>query len=303
MTSRTVTRPASLAEWQARSRLTTPLLAESAQYGLAYQPQPSDLFIAPFAKCGGTWVQQIVHGLRTRGNMNFEEVSQVIPWVEMAHYLGLDLAAPQPGGFCAFKSHLSWMQIPKGGRYIVSFRAPKDALVSLYNFVNGYWWQTNSVSITEFARTFYLVYQDGNWDSSYWGHLVSWWEQRHQPHVLLLSYEGMKADLPATIETIARFLGIALDPALLNLVLKQASLDFMLAHRSKFADSLLQDVSAKEGYYPPSDSLVKVKDGRVGDHRDQLPTEIGAELDTIWQEIVAPKTGLASYESLRVALA
>lgn len=63
MTTQTVTRPASLTEWQERTQLIGPLLAESAQYGLAYQPQPSDLFISPFAKCGTTWVQQIVHGL------------------------------------------------------------------------------------------------------------------------------------------------------------------------------------------------------------------------------------------------
>jgi hypothetical protein len=124
-----LTRPASLTEWQEQSRLMGPLLAESARHDLAYQPQPSDLFIAPFAKCGASWLQQIVHGLRTRGDMNFDDVSQVIPWIEMAHYEGRDLAAPQPGGFRAFKSHLSWTNIPKGGRYIVPLRDPKDALV------------------------------------------------------------------------------------------------------------------------------------------------------------------------------
>jgi hypothetical protein len=301
--ARTLTRPASVTEWLAREQARAPFLAESVQHGLAYQPEPSDLFIAPYAKCGTTWVQQIVHGLRTRGDMNFDDVSQVIPFVEMAHYVGLDLAAPQPGGFRAFKSHLSWTRIPKGGRYIVSFRDPKDALVSYYNFVNGYYWQTNSVSITEFARAFYLNHQDDHWDRSYWGHLVSWWEQRHHPTVLSLSYEGMKADLPATVETIAHFLGIALDPELLSLVLRQASLAFMLAHESKFSDPLYQEVTAKQGYYPPSDTLVKVKNGRVGDHRTELPAEIGAEMDAIWQEAVEPKTGLSSYQALRAALA
>ena len=302
-TTQTLTRPASWQEWQERTQLVAPKLAESVAYGLAYQPQPSDLFISPYAKCGTTWVQQIVHGLRTRGDMHFDDIMRVMPWVEMAHWAGLDLNAPQPGGFQAFKSHLSWASIPKGGRYIVPLRDPKDALVSFYNFLNGYWWQTNSVSITEFARASYLLYQDDNWDGSYWGHLVSWWEQRHHLSVLPLTYEGMKSDLPATVETIAHFLGIALDQALLNLVLKQASLEFMLAHQAKFADSLLQEVSAKQGYYPPSDTLVKVKNGRVGDHRTQLPTEIGAEMDAIWQETVAPKTGLASYQALCEALA
>jgi len=113
----------------------------------------------------------------------------------------------------------------------------------------------------------------------------------------------MQADLSATVETIARFLGIALDQDLLKLVLKQASFGFMLAHKAKFADALFQETSAKQGYYPPSDTLVKVKHGRVGDHRTQLPAEIGAEMDAIWQKTVAPNPGLASYQALRVALA
>lgn len=303
MTTQTVSRPASLAEWQERTQLMGPLLAESLERGLTYQAQSSDLFIAPFAKCGAYWLQQLVHGLRSQGDMNLDDVSQVIPWVEMAHYAGLDLAAPQPGDFHAFKSHLSWTKIPKGGRYIVSCRDPKEALVALYNFVNGCWWETNSVSLTEFARAFYLKYQGDHWDGSYWGHLVSWWEQRHNPNVLLLSYEGMKADLPTTVETIAHFLAIALDQDLLNRVLKQASLEFMPALKSKVSDPSYQAEAAKQRYAPRSETPVKVKDDRVGDHRPQLPTEIGAAMDAIWQETVAAKTGLASYRALAEALA
>lgn len=107
MTSQTLTRPASLKEFQERSKLFGPQMAEGVERGLAYQPQPTDVFISPYAKCGTTWVQQIVHGLRTRGDMNFDDVMRVMPWVEMAHWAGLDLNAPQPGDFKVFKSHLS----------------------------------------------------------------------------------------------------------------------------------------------------------------------------------------------------
>jgi hypothetical protein len=39
----------------------------------------------------------------------------------------------------------------------------------------------------------------------------------------------------------------------------------------------------------------------VGDHRTELPAEIEAALDAIWQETVAPKTGLTSYQVLTEA--
>jgi hypothetical protein len=292
-----------LTEWLAREQARAPFFADSAQHGMAYQPQPSDLFIAPYAKCGATWLQQIVHGLRTRGDMHLDDVMRVMPWLEMAHHADISLDIPQPGGFRAFKSHLSWTKIPKGGRYIVSFRDSKDALVSYYNFVNGYSWQADSVSITEFARACYLSHQGDRWEDSYWGHLVSWWEQRHNPDVLLLCYEGMKADLPAAVETIAYFLGIELDQALLNLVVKRASLDSMTAHRAKSTEPLIQAGETKAGFTSPGDATATVNTDRVSDYRAQLPDEVSAEMDAIWQETVEPRTGLASCQALREALA
>ena len=35
---------------------------ESIRRALAFKPQPTDVLISPYSKCGTTWVQQIVHG-------------------------------------------------------------------------------------------------------------------------------------------------------------------------------------------------------------------------------------------------
>lgn len=299
MTSQTLTRPASLSEYRERLQKTrAPIVKESIQRGLAYQPQPNDLFITPSDKFSATYLQQIVHSLRTQGDMDFDDISRVIPWLEMAHRLGLDIHAPQRGGFLAFKSHLGWQNIPKGGRYIVAFRDPKDVLVSMYHFLNGWHWQSGVVSITEFAS--HSMRLDG-W--SYWDHLVSWWEQRHNRQVLLLAYEGMWADLPATVQTIAHFLGIELDQDLLNLVCKQASLESMLANKSRYSELLQQIAAAKDNLWPPSETTSNIGNGLVVGHGAELPTEIAAEIDVIWRETVEPKTGLASYDALLAALA
>jgi hypothetical protein len=63
------------------------------------------------------------------------------------------------------------------------------------------------------------------------------------------------------------------------------------------------EASANHGWLPPNDTITKVYNGRVGDHHTQLPAEIGAEMDAIWRETVEPRTGLASYQALRAALA
>src|SRR5215207_3186932 len=103
--------PTTLAEVHARQTRT--MTKEGLRHALAFQPQPTDVIITPYAKSGTTWVQQIVHGLRMRGDMNFDEITSVIPWLEMAYDLGMDLAQPQRGQPRAFKSHLRWELVPK----------------------------------------------------------------------------------------------------------------------------------------------------------------------------------------------
>jgi len=54
---------------------------EKLKTSLALKLRPTDVVIAPFAKSGTTWTQQIVHCLRTRGDMDFDDISRVIPWI------------------------------------------------------------------------------------------------------------------------------------------------------------------------------------------------------------------------------
>ena len=117
---------------------------EGFEKGLAFQPEPTDIFVTPYSKCGTTWMQQIVHGLRTGGDMDFGEITEVIPWIELAYDLGLDPEAPQKATPRAFKSHLRWDEIPKGGRYIVVMRHPVDAFLSLFRFMEGWFFETDS---------------------------------------------------------------------------------------------------------------------------------------------------------------
>ena len=56
------------------------LTEESIHHGRGFKPRPSDVFVVTYPKCGTTWVQQIMHMLRSNGNMNFGEVTEVIPW-------------------------------------------------------------------------------------------------------------------------------------------------------------------------------------------------------------------------------
>src|SRR5579871_1345874 len=210
---------------------------------LSCHPAPDDVIISPYAKCGTTWLQQTFHTLRTRGDLDFDDISRVVPWIETAKMLDIDLDAPQKARPRGFKSHLAYDVVPKGGRYIVSFRDPRDATLSFLRFLEGWWLEPGSVTITELVAGRIALRASGR---DYWNHLLSWWAQRDNPNVLLLSYEQMSADPAAYIRRVARFCGIPLDDALLKLTLERTALPFMLARKELFDDRMMREMTERQ---------------------------------------------------------
>lgn len=288
-------RPTSMAQMRA---LTADFVTDiSYAKGLAYRPQPTDVFISPYSKCGTTWMQQIVHGLRTGGDMEFGEISEVVPWLELAHDLHQDLQAQQKTGPHAFKSHLNFHQIPKGGRYIVVLRDPVDAMRSLFRFLEGWFFERGSIPIHEFAD-YFLEREDTH---NYWVHAASWWEQRDDPSVLLLSYEGMTADLPSTVARVAEFLQIT-DPAVIEIATRQASFDFMKAHSAQFEEKLTKRYRDPALGLPAGGPTCKVATGQIGRGSSFITREMLARYDTRWSETMGHAFGVLSYSALRAVL-
>ena len=273
---------------------------ESIVRGLAFRPRPTDVIITPFAKSGTTWLQQIVHTLRTGGDDDFDDISRVVPWIETAFELGLDLDAPQRAEPRAFKSHLPADRIPPGGRYIVSVRNPGDALVSMYHFMEGWFFRPGSIDMETFARGKFLRRGQGR---DYWHHLASWWPRRHEPEVLLLCYEQMRDDRAGTVRRIAEFIGVEPEPSLVELTLERSSMDYMLAHRHRYDDRLMRELSERRLGLPAGSDSAKVRRGETGAHKRELPPAVVAELDRIWTEAIAGTLGLADYAAFRTAIA
>jgi hypothetical protein len=284
---------------EVRSRQARMMTKAGWRYALSFQPRPTDVIITPYAKSGTTWVQQIVHGLRTRGDMQFDEITSVIPWLEMAHDLGMDLNQPQVGQPRAFKSHLNWDNVPKGARYIYVIRDPKDVVVSMYHFMAGWWFETAAISLATFAREQFLQPQS---PGAYWAHIRSWWPHRHDPNVLFLCYEDMQTDLPRAVRRIAAFVGCTLDEELLDIVVRQSSLAFMRAHQRQFDDHLIREARDAVCGLPPGGESSKVRAGNVGDHARELPLAESADFDRVWREEIEATLGFPSYAALRAAL-
>ena len=275
--------------------------ARQAYEAALLRPLPTDIIISPFGKCGTTMLQNIFHTLRTRGDTDFDDISRVVPWIEMGPILGLDLNGPQVANPRGFKSHLSYTAVPKGGRYIVPLRDPKDAFVSMYRFMEGWFLEPGAVPMEDFFGGW--LQGGGPEGEGYWAHLKSWWAVRDQPNVLLLSYARMIRDPEPYIRRIAEFAGIPLDDELLALTLERSSRAWMLAHKDKFDDKLMRELSETKGGLPPGSDSAKVRAGSSGHHSDELPPGIVRAMDAMWSNQVTPVLGFRDFAELEAALA
>jgi len=290
-------RPRSIAEL--RERLTRMRTEEGTAYARAFRPRPTDVLIATYPKSGTTWMQQIVHGLRTGGDMNFGEITEVTPWIEMAHDMKIDLDAEQVAEPRAFKTHWSGNEVPQGCRYIAVIRDPKDVAISFFHFFEGWMFETGSIALNEFVRAFFIP---GSRAGRYWEHLLSWWNYRDREDTLLLSFENMKADLPGSVRRVAAFLRLDPTPATLDIATRQASIEFMKAHEHHFDDHALRAAREAVLALPSGGDSSKVRAGRVGDHKESLSPENAKLLEDIWRDTIEATLGYASYDELRRAL-
>lgn len=288
-------RPTSIREMHERFKhFATP---EGWQRGLDYKPDPTDVFIVTPPKCGTTWMQQIVHGLRTRGSMDFDEITRVVPWINMAYDTGIDIYVPQVAHPRAFKTHSKLDEVPKGGKYIIVVRDPCDALLSDYHFMEGMFFEKGTISIEEFAREDFIP------ESNIHKHILAFWDRRNDNNVLPLCYENIKADLPNTIERVAAFIAISLDEELREIVLRQSDIKFMQDHKDQFEDHIIRKARSAAMRLPLDGQLNKVRNGKVGESKEIVPDEVKKELDNLWQNEITSKIGLNSYEDLRRELA
>ena len=277
---------------EAKNLLFPPITFER---GKSFQPRPSDVIITPWSKSGTTWLQQIAHTLRSGGDMDFDDISRVSPWIEVADALGIDLDAEQGWEPRLYKSHYSYTVVPKGCRYIVSFREPQAVMRSYYKFYEGWLFEPGTVSLDE-----YLAPHLQKSGKDYWSHLASWWRERDNTDVLLLSFELMKQDLRGHVEKVAEFLGFV-DDELIDLATRYSTLEFMLEHEDKFNDKMHRERGAEVGSHPAGIGSTKVTSG-VDASRYALSEDALAKMEQRWTEEIAEPFGFATYDDLTEAL-
>jgi hypothetical protein len=196
--------------------------------------------VCSYYKSGTNWALQIALQIAHRGNARFEHIHDLVPWPEVPekfnHSVPMSDDAPwknAPTGLRIIKTHLPADRVPyvKEARYLCVVRDPKDVFVSSYFFTKATYLGPNmpppAIWLDRYLSPMALF---GSWAL----HASGYWQMRHQPNVLFVTYESMKADLPAAVDAIARLMSVTLSEQERTAVLQQSSFSHMKSSESRF---------------------------------------------------------------------
>ena len=231
--------------------------------------RPSDVLITTTTKAGTTWMQQILHQLRSGGDPDFFSIDDVVPWLEL----------PRPGksvaqvlsGYDAianpriFKTHCTFEQTPgvDTARIMLSSRDPRDCCVSYWHHVRDMNDRVrNKVGLKQYSD-FESFFEDWLTFGSWYRNVGGWWPERNRHNLLWLRYEDMKHDLPGAIDSIIDFLGWEVDHAGREAAVEYSSFDWMKSNAEKFTRQLSSNVPVfKPGTF--------IRKGAIGGYKERL---------------------------------
>ncbi|KAM7313911.1 sulfotransferase ssu-1-like [Ixodes scapularis] len=287
---------------------------------LSYEPQPNDVFIVSYPKCGTTWMQYIAYSIFNDGVCP-QDMINFIKSAPFLEFLGAEGAKsmPRPG---AIKTHLPFDKQPYSERakYIYITRNPYDCCVSFYYHTKNFpAYQFDNGTFDEF----FDLFVQGRVDyGDYFDHLLSWYAHREDPNVLFVTYEDLKKDSKSCILKVADFIGedygkrLRNQPAVLERIVSTTSLESMksLNKGMKNWTKSLDDVDPQE--VPGSLLLMKeslgdlwkkpvsgdfVRKGIIGDWKNHFsPKQVeqmkerialktkGSDVMTLWNDLDLP---------------
>ena len=262
----------------------------------SFVPRPTDVIIATAPKCGTTWMQQITHQLRSGGDMTFQDIDDVVLWIDVACDVGQDLDDEHKYQPRCFKTHAWYEACPKGAKYIVVYREPCASFYSGFKFFEGKYFNPGEITSHEFIKAMFLTRSEKN----YFEHLVGWWPKRNDPNVLILLYEDMLEDLESAVRAIASFMGIDNEASIKNAV-KMSRFEFMKLHEGKFTTNRFSRYRNKALGFAEDKVSPRVVTGSATKGREAMEESTRQAVQDMWDQIVTKEIGFRNYNEFREA--
>jgi hypothetical protein len=228
------------------------------RYLAEFGESDDDILVSTYSKSGTTWMQMILYQLTTAGNMDFDHLFDISPWV---YYSALREVAPvhtpQPR---IIKSHDRYGRFTKGrrGRFIFVVRDGRDVCLSLFHHRRNFKRYDGS-----FEQHFddFLNGTEYNW----FDHLRPWLANSAGLPITYVRFEDLKQNFAATVLRVAEACGIAVTESTLSRVLERCSFEYMKQHEARFAPRNEHFAGRTDAPYLVRRPDQFIRHGRVGE--------------------------------------
>jgi len=228
------------------------------RYVAEFGEADSDILVSTFSKSGTTWGQIILYQLTTAGDMNFDHLFDVSPWVWYAAMRQVQPAVtPSPR---ILKSHDDYRRFRKGrrGRFIFVLRDGRDVCVSLYHHRRNF---------KRFEGTFEQHFDNFLHDAEYnwFDHLRPWLENAYGLPIHYLRFEDLKRNFDQTVRDMADFCGIDVNETTMARTREQCRFEAMQAHESQLGPRNAHFEGVSDSPYFVKQSGKFIRRGEVGE--------------------------------------
>jgi len=190
---------------------------------LEFGEQEDDIYIVSFSKSGTTLTQMIMHLMLTNGDVDFEHIYDVAPWLQ--YFATEEEPMKELKGRRLIKSHDDYEVIRhvKKGKFIFLIRDCLDVLPSFYQHLNDY-------KINKSPWDVFCKY----WMKGWFFYHRGWLENKNELDILFVHYEELVTNKKDVVGRMAEFVDHDLTDEEMGHIMKKSSIEFMKKHEKKF---------------------------------------------------------------------
>lgn len=218
----------------------------------------SDIIVSTFSKSGTTWMQLILYQLTTQGDMDFDHLFDVSPWIWYSALRGVQpTKTPAPR---ILKSHDDYRRFKKlrRGRFVFVTRDGRDVCVSLYHHRKNF--KRYEGAFEEFFDDF-LAGTEYNW----FEHTRLWLENAYDLPIHYVRFEDLKTNFDETVRGVADYLGIRVEHEIMARTADRCSFASMKRHELQLGPRNSHFSNLSESPYFVKNPDQFIRRGEVGE--------------------------------------
>ncbi|KAL4602180.1 hypothetical protein ACB092_10G035000 [Castanea dentata] len=267
-----------------------------------FKPQPNQVILSSFPKCGTTWIKALAFAIMTRSSESeptnpllTRAAHECVPFVE------LDLRSPQqklsPDVPLA-ATHFPYTSLPKsminsGCKIVYICRDPKDVFASLWTFQSKMTTLAGLPINENIEDTLEFFCEGITTAGPFWDHVLGYWRASLESpeKILLIKFEDLKNETEYWIKKLAQFIGypFSLEEEDEGMVQKIKNLcDFenmtSLEVNKNGVMTLAFEIKKDEVNTHKVKNSTFFRKGEVGDWKNHLTQAMATQLDQITEQ-------------------